>query len=145
MKRVVIVFWLTIGFGFLAPAAVTIGVDVSKGAAIGSAFSRYLQHLFEPGFNEFLLALIEAAPFAAAAIFLLFHLTGEHTTRGRWSGVALGLCAGAALDLFAQVQIRISRSSTAGIGYIFLPVEVLLIMAIGYGAGRAIASAMRLR
>jgi hypothetical protein len=40
------------------------------------------------------------------------------------------------LTLWALIAIRMSRSSTASIGYIFLPFEVLFVMPIGYVAGR---------
>jgi hypothetical protein len=141
MKRVTILFWLTIAFGFVVSPIIAVGTEIAKGAPFASAASQWIGHLFEPGYNEFALALIAALPFLAAAVFTLFHLSGEQTPRGRWAGVAGALCAGAALTLWGLISIRLSRSSTASIGYLFLPFEVLLIMAIGYAAGRFIAKA----
>jgi hypothetical protein len=139
MKRVTILFWLTVALGFVVSPIVAIGAETAKGTPFASAVSQWVGHLFEPGYNEFLLALIAAAPFLAAAVFGLFHLSGERIARGRWAGVAGALCAGAALTLWGLIAIRMSRSSTAAIGYLFLPFEVLFAMPIGYVAGRLIA------
>jgi hypothetical protein len=139
MNRAVILFWLTIAFGFGVSPIVAIGVETAKGTPFVSAVSQLIGHLFEPGYNEFLIALMTALPFVAAGVFLLFHLAAEPMPRGRLAGIVGALCAGAALALWGLIAIRISRSSTAGIGYIFLPVEVLFAMPLGYIAGRVIA------
>jgi len=139
MKRVILVFWLTAAFGFAVSPIVAIGVEIAKGTPIPSAIGEWVGHLFEPGFNEFLLALITSLPFLAAAVLLLFHLSAERMPRGRVAGVTGALCAGAGLTLWGLIAIRMSRSSTASIGYLFLPVEVLFAMLIGYGIGRGVA------
>jgi hypothetical protein len=139
MKRAVLIFWLTAAFGFAVSPVVDIGIEIAKGTPIPSAVGEWIGHLFEPGFNEFLLALITALPFLAAAVFLLFHLSANEMPRGRVAGVAGMLCAGAGLSLWGLIAIRMSRSSTASIGYLFLPVEVLFAMLVGYGAGRGVA------
>ena len=139
MKRVIVLFWLTIGFGFAVSPIVAIGASAARGASIASAIREWKGHLFEPGFNEYLLTLMVAAPFLAAAIFLLFHLSGGEVQRNRLAGVAGSLSAGAALMLWGLIAIRTSGSSTAAIGYLFLPFEVLLAMLIGYLGGRLVA------
>jgi hypothetical protein len=139
MKRVVILFWLTVVFGFAVSPVVAVGTSAVKGAPIASAIEELIGHLFEPGYNEFLIAFITALPFLAAAVFLLFHLSTEQVPRGRLSGVAGTLCAGAGLTLWVLIEIRTSRSSTASIGFLFLPFEVLFAMLIGYVAGRLMA------
>lgn len=139
MKRVVVMFWLTVAFGFAVSPVVAVGTSAAKGAPIPSAIDELIGHLFEPGYNEFLIALITALPFLAAAVFLLFHLSTEQVPLARLSGVAGSLCAGAGLTLWVLIEIRTSRSSTASIGFFFLPFEVLFAMLIGYGAGRRVA------
>ena len=139
MKPATILFWLTVAFGFAVSPVVAIGVDTAKGAPFHSAIAQLIEHLFEPGYNEFLLALITAVPFLAIAIFLLFHLSAEPAPRRRWAGISGALCVGAALTLWVLIAIRMSRASTASIGYIFLPFEVLIVMPIGYIAGRVVA------
>jgi hypothetical protein len=139
MRRVIVLFWTTIAFGFAVSPLVSIGTEIAKGAPFASAVSQLMGHLFEPGYNEFLIALFTSFPFVAAAVFLMFHLAAEQIPRGRWAGIAGALGTGTALTLWALIAIRMSRSSTASIGYIFLPVAVLFIMPIGYLAGRLVA------
>jgi len=136
MKRVILLFWATIAFGFAVSPLVAIGAETAQGTLLASAVSQFMGHLFEPGYNEFLIALFTSMPFIAAAVFLMFHLAAEQIPRGRWAGVAGALCTGTALTLWALIAIRMSRSTTASIGYIFLPFEVLFVMPIGYVAGR---------
>src|SRR4029077_7761331 len=123
----IILFWSTIAFGFAVSPMVAVGVDIAKGASFASAGRQWLGRLFGRGYNEFLLALITALPFIAAGVFVLFHLAAEQTPRGRWAGVAGALCTGGVLTLWGLIAIRMSRSS-ASIGYIFLPFEVLFVM-----------------
>jgi hypothetical protein len=139
MKRVIVLFWATIAFGFAVSPVVAIAVEIAKGTPFASAGSQFMGHLFEPGYNEFLITLFTSLPFIAAAVVLMFHLAAEPIPRGRWRGVAGALFTGTAMTLWGLVAIRISRSSTASIGYIFLPFEVLFVMAIGYLAGRLVA------
>ena len=136
MKRVTVLFWATIAFGFAVSPLIAIGTEIAKGAPFASALSQWMGHLFEPGYNEFLIALFTSLPFVAAAVFLMFHLAAGQIPRGRWAGVAGALCTGTALTLWALIAIRMSRSSTASIGYLVLPFEVLFVMPIGYVAGR---------
>jgi hypothetical protein len=138
MKRVIVLFWAAIAFGFAVSPVVAIAAETAKGTPFASAVSQWMGHLFEPGYNEFLIALFTSLPFVAAAVFLMFHLAAEQIPRGRWAGVAGALCTGTALTLWALIAIRTSRSSTASIGYIFLPFEVLFVMPIGYLAGRLV-------
>lgn len=136
MKRVTVVFWTTIAFGFAVSPLVAVGALTAKGTPFASAVSEFMGHLFEPGYNEFLIALFTSMPFVAAAVFLMFHLAAEQKPLGRWAGVAGALCTGTVLSLWGHIAIRMSRSSTASIGYVFLPFEVFFVMPIGYVAGR---------
>ena len=139
MKPATILFRLTIAFGLGVSPIVAIGAETAKGTWFPSAVTQWIGHLFEPGYNEFLLTLITALPFLLAAVFIRFHLGGEQIPRGRWAGVVGALSASAALSLWGLIAIRMSRSSTAAIGYLFLPFYVLFAMPIGYVAGRLIA------
>ena len=139
MKRVIVLFWATIAFGLAVSPLVSIAAEIAKGTPLASAVSEFVGHLFEPGYNEFLIALFTSLPFVAAAVFLVFHLAAEQIPHGRWAGVAGALCTGTTLTLSALIAIRGSQSSTASIGYIFLPFEVLFVMPIGYLGGRLVA------
>ncbi len=145
MKRVPLYFWLVIVFGFVVAPLVAVGAGIAKGSPIVPAVTDWIGHLFEPGYNEFLIALINALPFVALGVFLIFHLTGERVPNGRLIGIFGAFCAGAVLDLWGLAAIRLSRSSTASIGYIFLPFEVSVVMPVGYVVGRLIAKTLAKR
>jgi hypothetical protein len=97
MKRVIVLFWSTIAFGFAVSPLVAIGAETAHGTPFASAVSQLMGRLFEPGYNEFLIALFTSLPFVAAAVFLMFHLAAEQLPRGRWAGVAGALCTDTAL------------------------------------------------
>ena len=139
MKRAVLLFWLAVGTGFLLSPVTAITLAAGKGAAPVPAIKEWIGHLFEPGFNEFLIILVTAAPFLAAGVFILFHLSAVAAPRGRLAGAAALLCVGAAVSTWILIAIRTSRSSTASIGYIFMPFEVLFVMPFAYLAGRLVA------
>jgi hypothetical protein len=135
MKRAVALFWLIIATGVCVPAIVAIATDTAKGDDLPSAAARWFEHLFEPGYNEFLLTLIGAAPFLVLAVFSLFHATSGK----RVAGVAGALMAAAAVTIWGEIAIRTSRSSTAAIGFLFLPFEAAMVMPAGYLVGRLVA------
>ena len=103
------------------------------------------QRLFAPGENVFLIGVLNAAPFTVYAVFALLHLG---TADRRAAGIAwrrLGGVAGAGLavlgtSLWLHLAILTSRSSTAAIGYLFLPVGVLMALPLGYAGGRLAAA-----
>ena len=136
MKRAILLFWLVIALGFVISPLTAIGVETARGTPLAAAINLWVERLFEPGFNEFLLVLLAAAPFIAAAVFIWLHLSVGGAASARSAGVAGLLCAGILLSLWVLISIRTSRSSTASIGYIFLPFEVLFVMPIGYFLGR---------
>jgi len=139
MKRVVILFWLTVVLGFVVSPIAVIGVGTAKGVSLAVAAAEWIGNLFRPGYYELPIALLAAVPFLGAAVFSLFHLSAGQVPRGRWAGVTGALCAGVAVSLWIHINILTSRSSTAAIGYLLLPFEILFVMPIGYLAGRLIA------
>ena len=138
MKRTLLLFWLTVAVGLIISPLTAIGVETAKGMPLAAAINLWVEHLFEPGFNEFLLVLLAAAPFVAAAVFILLHLSAA-APGARVAGIVGLLCTGVLLSLQVLISIRTSRSSTASIGYIFLPFEILFVMPIGYFLGRMAA------
>jgi hypothetical protein len=138
VKRVTIFFWLTIACGCAVSPIVAIGTEAAKGTPFPAAVSEWIGRLFKPGYNEFLLTMIIALPFVAAGVLFLFHLAAERVPRGRWAGAGGALCAGAALSVWGLTAIRMSRSSTAAIGFLALPFEVAVAMLMGYLAGRLV-------
>lgn len=113
-----------------------------QGAPFAAAVREWSDNLFAPGANEFLLALISAAPFVVLAVFSLFHLSAENRGR-RTAGVCGALIFGAGLAVQVHASIRMSVSSTAAIGFLVLPFEEVIVMPLGYGVGRLAASLVR--
>jgi hypothetical protein len=135
VKRATGMFWLIVAFGLCVPPVVAIGTEVVKGTPLASASGQWIEHLFQPGFNEFLLTLFTATPFIVLAVFSIFHLTSENASK-RLAGVSGALAVGAGLMIWGLVAIRMSHGSTAAIGFVFLPFEVAIVMPVGYLAGR---------
>ena len=135
------VFWATIATGFCLPGLVEIlTARFRHGAAWGLAVNDWWSHLFLPGYNGFLLATIQAIPFVAFAVFNLVRLTrgwdaGEKSFRNRLTAAIVGLACGGSLSLWGLASIAASRSSTAAIGYLFLPLPVSFVLIVGYFVG----------
>jgi hypothetical protein len=123
--------------GFFRSAARGHWRGSSKRDRLPQAVAQWIEHLFEPGYNEFLLTFTSAAPFIVLAVFSLFHLSGENASK-RLAGISGGLVLGTGLLIWGLVTIRMSHSSTAAIGFLFLPFEVAIFMPIGYLAGRLV-------
>lgn len=125
------IYWGSLALGLVLPWALDLGFH-------GPGLRR---RLFAPGHNVFLIGVLNWVPFAVYGVFALLHL-GTADRRG--AGIAwrrLGGVAGAGLALVAaslwlHVAILTSRSSTAAIGYLFLPLELLAVIPLGYAAGR---------
>jgi hypothetical protein len=100
----------------------------------------------EPGL-AFATAL-HAVPFWIFAVFALLHLgripAGDAALGSRRLGGALGaLGAMTGASLWLNTAIFASRSSTAAIGFIFLPAYLLAALALGYALGRAAVRVVR--
>ena len=142
-RRITLVFWTAVVLGFGLPAGVAIVADSRNGSVVMAA-SHWAGNLFEPGYNEFALSALHAAPYVLAAVFALFHLAhgwkqGELRFRSRLAGIFGAILAGAVFSTATLWAIRTSRSSTAAIGYLFLPFEVVPAILIGYALGRLAA------
>jgi hypothetical protein len=135
------VFWATIATGLCLPGLVEIlTARFRHGAAWGVAVDDWWSHLFLPGYNGFLLAAIQSVPFVVFAVFNLFRLArgwdaGEKTFRNSLTAAIVGPACGGSLSLWGLASIAASRSSTAAIGYLFLPLPVSVVLVVGYFAG----------
>jgi hypothetical protein len=79
-RLTVSLYWGTLVYGLLMPWAVTIWHDASKRHGEWAVVWRdFRLHLFAPGYNLFLIGLLNVAPFVLLAVFLLLHLgTAAH-------------------------------------------------------------------
>lgn len=146
---ITVVFWTTIATGFCLPGVVEIlTAHFRHHAAWNVAVSNWWSHLFLPGYNGFLLATIEAIPFAVFAVFNLYRLTrgwdaGEKIFRTRLTAAIVGLACGGSLSLWGLASIAASSSSTSAIGYLFLPGPVSIVLIVGYFVGMMAGSRRR--
>lgn len=128
--RITLFFWANVLAGLTLPGVVAIAVEVLRDrASLAAALDEWISHLFLPGYNEFLLAVLHAAPFSALAVVGLFALTkgwkrGQRDFQVRFVAAVSSLAVASTLSLWMLISIRISRSSTAAIGYIFLPILI---------------------
>lgn len=136
----VLLFWGSVLAGLLLPA---LSMGLAKRRPASEAFGDYWLSFTgaEPGL-VFMTAL-HAAPFVAFGVFCLLHLGKAPTTDGSVAVRRLGGALTAALlmvvvSLWGNTSIFASRSSTASIGFIFLPFYVLMASAVGFGLGRLI-------
>lgn len=137
-----LLYWGSLALGFALPWGLHLAVH---GAGPGGPLTTIRRLLFAPGDNLFLIGVLNAIPFAAYGVFALLHLG---TADRRPAAVAvrrLGGTVGAGLAALAtsagvQLSIMTSRSSTAAIGYLFLPFEVLISLAVGYVVGWLVAT-----
>lgn len=149
-RAVTLVFyWGSLVIGFLLPWVTTVAVDIGHrhrpvAEAVASFFSGFWLRLFAPGEGLLWLALLGAAPFAVFAVFTLLHLGtawrhGLDVARRRIVGVAFAFAAMLAISIWGHVSIMTARGSTAGIGFLFLPIYTLFALPVGYGLGRLVA------
>ena len=101
--------------------------------------------LFGKGSNGFLVAVIGALPFFIHAVWSFFWL--DRTLRRRpdaYARVFTACVTTTAILLGASVwgnrAIVTARGSTASVGFLFLPIELLALLPIGYLAGLGLYS-----
>jgi hypothetical protein len=139
-----VVFWGCILLGLGIPWLSTIGVDMLKhGQSIGQALHQLHLHLFAPGYNLFLIALLNAVPFVLFAIFVVFHL-GLVASQDRvraWQRVigvgtaALGLIA---VSGWSHVMMLWYPDAQGALAYVFLPFLLVVLLPVGYAIGRVL-------
>jgi hypothetical protein len=92
---------------------------------------------------------VSAAPFALCAVFLLLHLgwdpTLEHRRYARrLAGVVGSLTLMLGTSFWTHVSALLYPDAQAALAYSFLPYILLVLIPLGYGAGRALYAFARL-
>ena len=95
----------------------------------------------EPGLV--LMTALHMAPFVAFGVICLLHLGkaqahGASLVTRRIGGALVAALFMVAVSLWGNISIFASRSSTAPIGFVFLPFYLLIGGALGYGLGRLV-------
>lgn len=135
-------YWGCIVFGLVLPGIVTIAHDAFRNqGAWAAAWKDFQLHLFAPGFNFFLVGILNAIPFVLLAVFILFHLGTAATKEPvivsrRLSGVAGAVAAGVGLSTWAHLATTLHPDAQGALVYFFLPIYLLGLIPLGYAVGR---------
>ena len=141
-----VLYWACVLSGLAIPLIATIAVDIAKhDQSFAGAVRQLRLHLFAPGYNLFVIALINAVPFLIFAVFLLFHLglspMDDRTLRGRrTAGVLLTMIGLVVFSLWTHVTTLWQADAQAALAYLFLPFLLLVLMPLCYAFGRGLAT-----
>jgi hypothetical protein len=141
-----VLYWSCTLSGLAIPWIATVAVDMAKhDQSLAGAVGQLRLHLFAPGYNLFVIALINAMPFMIFAVFLLFHLgrapMDDRTLRGRRSaGVLMTVIGLVAFSLWTHLTTLWQADAQAALAYLFLPFLLLLLIPICYAFGRALST-----
>jgi hypothetical protein len=137
-------FWVITLIGFLLPWIVIISCEIYFGHA--AEIRHFPAHLFESGYNFFLVAVMNATPFAIVAVsarFLLKSGQERRIRRSRLAGLGTAAAFAMVLSLFAQIGVWSdvfnpkTHASLAGLGIFLLFWAALAILPVGYLLGWA--------
>ena len=137
-----IVYWGCILLGLTLPLLATVGVDLVKHQqSLGQAFYQLRLHLFAPGYNLFLIAVMNAVPFILFAIFALFHLGNVPSedlrlAGRRKAGVLLATLGLLGLGAWTHVMTLWYPDAQGALAYVFLPFAQVIVVPVSYAAGR---------
>jgi len=137
-------FWGITLIGFLLPWFVIVSCQIYFGHS--AEIKHFPAHLFGSGYNFFLVAVMNAAPFvilAVAARFLLKPGQERRIRRSRLAGLGTAAACDMGLSLFAQIGVwshmfnpRV-HASLAGLGIFLLFFVALAALPVGYLLGWA--------
>lgn len=136
------IYWSCLVLGLAIPAVAAIAVDVLKhGQSVGQAVQQWRMHLFAPGYNLFVIAVLNAVPFFLLAVFTLFHLglagpDADGRSR-RKIGVLLAALTAIGLSLWTHVTTLWYPDAQGALAYVFLPFMLALVIPSAYVAGWA--------
>jgi hypothetical protein len=139
-----LIYWGCILLGLGIPWLATMSVDVLKhNQSLAQAAHQLHLHLFAPGYNLFLIGLLNAVPFVLVAVFALFHMGLAPSQDPKLSGrrgagvlvTAIGLIG---LSAWTHVMTLWFPDAQGALAYFFLPFVLLGLVPIGYALGRGL-------
>jgi hypothetical protein len=137
-------FWVITLIGFLLPWFVIVSCQIYFGQA--AEIKNFPAHLFGSGYNFFLVAVMNATPFAIVAVsarVLLKAVQERRIRRCRLYGLSTAAAFAMILSLFVQIGVWRHifnpnvHASLAGLGIFLLFWAALLILPVGYLVGWA--------
>ena len=141
-----LLYWGCILLGLAIPWLATIAVDVAKhDQTIDQALHQLQLHLFAPGYNLFLIGILNSLPFILFAVFALFHLglappDDQKLTRRRGTGVLLTALSLLGLSAWTHVMTLWYPDAQGALAYFFLPFVLLGLIPAGYALGRGLGA-----
>jgi len=134
-----------IAIGFVTPSSIILLLEITVGGIRPSvAWANVLHRQFAEGHNLFSLAILGLIPFVVLAIATIF-ISRERNPRQYACVVACGLLGILALMIPMHISIWYPlyggghASSTAVIGFLFIPFYCLVTLAVGLQVGRTFA------
>ncbi|MET1082738.1 MAG: hypothetical protein ABWY12_06755 [Burkholderiales bacterium] len=140
----VTLYWGCIVFGLTLPGIVRVAHDsCRRHGAWAEAIRDFRLHLFAPGYNLFLVGVLNAIPFVLLAVFILFHLgtaakQDPAIVSRRLLGVAGAVAVAVGLSAWAHLGTTLYPDAQGALLYLFLPFYLLVLIPLGYGCGRLI-------
>ena len=141
-----LIYWGCILLGLGIPWVTTMGVDILKhNQSLAQAAHQLHLHLFAPGYNLFLIGLLNALPFVLFAIFALFHMglapsLDRKLCGRRAAGVLVTAIGMIGLSAWTHVMTLWFPDAQGALAYFFLPFVLLGVMPIAYALGRGLGS-----
>jgi len=139
---ILIVYWGCILLGLTLPLLATAGVDMVKHhQSFEQAFHQLRLHLFAPGYNLFLIAVMNAVPFILFAVFSLLHLglapaQNQQLNGRRRAGILMATLGLLGLGIWTHVMTLWYPDAQGALAYLFLPFWQILLMPLAYAGGR---------
>jgi hypothetical protein len=139
-----VVFWGSILLGLGIPWLSMVAVDLLKhGQSIGQALHQWRLHLFAPGYNLFLVGLLNAIPFVLFAVFTLLHLGltspgNSPVARRRAAAVAVTGLMLTAFSLWTHIMTLWHPDAQGALAYVFLPIVLIGLIPVAYALGRGL-------
>lgn len=138
----VTLFWGCIVFGLTLPGVVIVAHDAyRRHGAWAEAVQDFRLHLFAPGYNLFLVGVLNAVPFVLLAVFILFHLGTSAKQEPvivsrRLIGVAGAVAVAVGLSAWAHLATTLHPDAQGALVYFFLPIYLMGLIPLGYAVGR---------
>jgi hypothetical protein len=138
----VALYWSCIVSGLTLPGVVTVTHDAfRRHGGWAEAWQDFRLHLFAPGYNLFLIGVLNAVPFILLAVFILFHLGTAAKQEPaiisrRLFGIAGAMTVALGLSAWAHLGTTIHPDAQGALVYLFLPIYLLGLIPLGYALGR---------
>lgn len=137
------VFWAIVGIGVALPWLIRIGTEAFfNPTKLAGILATFPSELFAPGVNLWMIGLLSGIPFLVVALLVKnsFSASGPSSIGGKAGAYGAGIGV-LVLTLWMNLSIYVPlygpgrASSTAAIGFVFLPVYGLAILPVGFVLG----------